>query len=186
MRSCSDSGLLLEKVFEGLARVGWTAGGWLRKGGGDLRGLLIGGGRGVLFDGGAEFVELAIVLAIFWSDAFGDRLGTFKLRAGIEEAALFAAMEFGIALGAGAAGVEAGSENGAAIGAACTGDSADHARSARAEMIVLSAGTALGWLAFRAGLLFFFGIAIAAMAVLTIHKFLRTLARTLASLRCER
>jgi hypothetical protein len=53
-------------------------------------------------------------------------------------------------------------------------------------MIVLSARAALGWLAFRAGLLFFVAIAIAAMAVLTIHKFLRTLARTPAWLRCER
>jgi hypothetical protein len=45
-------------------------------------------------------------------------------------------------------------------------------------MIVLAAGTALGRLAFGAGLLFFFAIAIAAMAVLTIHKILRKLAET--------
>ena len=43
-------------------------------------------------------------------------------------------------------------------------------------MIVLSAGTALRWLAFGAGLLFFVAIAIAAMAVLTIHRYLRALA----------
>src|SRR6201993_1785912 len=103
------AGLLLEQVFEGLARIGLTAGNGLRKSGGNLRRLLIRRGSGVLLNGGAEFVELEIVLAVFWSDAFGNRLRTFKLRAGIKEAALFAAVEFGVALGAGTAGVKAGS-----------------------------------------------------------------------------
>jgi hypothetical protein len=40
----------------------------------------------------------------------------------------------------------------------------------------------LGRFTFGAGLLFFVAIAIAAMAVLTIHKFLRTLALTITSL----
>ena len=146
-----------------------------------MRRLLIRRGSGVLLNGGAEFVELAIVLSVFWSDAFGNRLRTFKLRAGIKEAALFAAVEFGVALGAGAAGVEAGSQDRSTIGAARSGDRADHARSARAEMIVLSAGTALGRLAFGTGLLFFVAIAIAAMAVLTIHRYLRAL----GSRQCE-
>ena len=175
------AGLLLEQVFEGLARIGWTARNRLRKSGGNLRRLLIGGGSGVLLDGGAEFVELAIVLAVFGSDAFRDRLRAFKLRAGIEKAALFAAMKFGVALGAGAFGVETRGEDRAAIGAAGASDGADHARSAGTEMIVLSAGTALWGLTFGARLLFFIGIAIAAMTVLTIHKILRTLARTLTS-----
>jgi hypothetical protein len=85
-------------------------------------------------------------------------------------------VEFGVALWAGAGGVEAGDEDRTAIGATRAGDSADHARSARAEMIVLTAGTALRGLAFGAGLLFFFGIAVAAMAVLTIHRYLRAVA----------
>src|ERR1700756_285082 len=168
--------LLLEQVFEGLARIGRTARNRLWKSGGDLRRLLIRRGSGVLLDGGAEFVELAIVLAVFGSDAFGNRLRTFKLRTGIEEAALFAAMQFGVALGAGAAGVEAGGEDSSTIGAARAGYRADHARSARAEMIVLSARTALRRLAFGAGLLFFVAIAIAARGVLPIHRSLRALA----------
>jgi len=135
--------------------------------------LLIGRGSRVLFDGHAEFVEFAGVFAVLGSDALGDRLGAFKLCAGIEEAALFAAVEFGVALGAGAGGVEAGDQNSAAIGASGAGDGADHAGGAGTEMIVLSSRTALRGLAFGAGLLFFFGIAIAAMAVLTIHGFLR-------------
>jgi hypothetical protein len=141
-----------------------------------LRGLLIGSRRSVFFDGHAEFIEFAGVFAVLGSDAFGDRLGTFKLGAGIEEAALFAAMEFGVALGAGAGGVEASDEDRAAIGAAGSGNGAYHAGSAGTEMIVLTAGTALRGLTFGAGLLFFFGIAVAAMAVLTIHKYLRAMA----------
>jgi hypothetical protein len=161
--------LLFEEVFEGLAGVERTAGSGLRSGG-DLRGLLVGGWRGVLFNGHSEFVEFAGVFAVFWSDAFGDGLHTFKLRAGIEKAALFAAVEFGVAFRAGAVGVEARGENRAAIGAAGTSDGANHAGSAGAEMIVLSAGTALRRLAFWAGLLFFFGIAVTAMAILAIHN----------------
>ena len=124
--------LLLKKIFEGLAGVGRTAGSRLRKSGGDLRGLLIGGGCGVLFDGHAEFVEFAGVLAVFRSDAFGDGLRTFKLRAGIEEAALLAAVKLGVALGAGAGGVEACDQDRAAIGTARSGDGANHARGAGA------------------------------------------------------
>jgi len=166
--------LLFEEVFEGLAGIERTTGSRFRGGCSDLGGLLIRSGSSVLFDGGAKFVELAVVLAILGRDAFRDGLRALKLRTGIEEAALLAAVQFGVALGAGAGGIEAGSQHGAAIGAARAGHRANHARSARAEMIVLSAGSALGWFAFRAGLLFFFAIAIAAMAVLAIHRFLRT------------
>ena len=171
-----ETELFFEKVFEGLAGIGRTARSWLGKCGGDLRGLLIGSGCGVLFDGHAEFVELAGVLAVFGGDALGDGLRTFKLRAGIEEAALLAAVKLGVALGAGAGGVESGDEDRAAIGAAGSSDGANHARGAGTEMIVLSSGTTLRGLAFGAGLLFFFGIAIAAMAVLTIHRNLRAMA----------
>jgi len=142
--------LLLEEILEGLASVGRTAGNGLRKRCSDLRGLLIRGGRGVLFDGGAKFVELAVILAVLGSDALRDGLSTFKLRAGIEKATLFAAMKFGVALGASTRGVEAGSENRAAIGAAGAGDGANHAGSAGTEMIVLAAGTALRRLTFGA------------------------------------
>src|SRR5258708_26650866 len=147
--------LLLEEMLEGLASVWRTAGNGFRKRCGDLRGLLIRSRRGVLFDGGAEFVELAVILAVLGSDALGNGLRAFKLRAGIEETALFAAMKFRIALGTSARGIEAGSENRAAIGAAGAGHGADHAGRAGSEMIVLAAGTALGRLTFGAGLLFF-------------------------------
>jgi len=159
-----------------LASIGRTAGSRFREGRRDLRRLLVSGGSGIFFDGGAEFVKLAIIFAVLGSDAFGDGLRAFELGAGIEEATLLAAVEFGVALGAGTAGVKASYEHRATIGAARTSDGTDHAGSARTEMIVLSAGTSLRWLTFWAGLLFFFGIAIPAMTVLAIHKFLRTLA----------
>ena len=170
----TGNALLLKQILECLASVERAAGCWLRDG--NLRGLLVGGRSGVLFDRRAELIELAVVLAVFGSDALWNRLRALKLRARIEEAALFAAVEFGVALGAGTAGVKASDENRATIGATSSGDRADHPGSARTEMIVLSAGTALRRFAFWAGLLFFFGIAIAAMTVLAIHKFLRTLA----------
>jgi hypothetical protein len=170
--------LFFEEILEGLASVGWTAGNGIRESSSNLRRLLIGSRSGVLFNGGAKFVKLAIVFAVFGSDALRNILRALKLGAGIKETTLFAAVKFGIALGAGAAGIETGSKHGSAIGAAGAGDGADHARSARSEMIILSAGAALRGLAFGARFLFFVAIAISAMAVLTIHKFLRTLLPT--------
>ena len=122
--------LFFEKVFESLARVGGTRRSGFRDGG-LLRWLGVGRGRRVFFDGRAKFVKSAGVLAVFGRDAFGDRLRTLELRAGIEEAALLAAVEFEAALGALAVGIEAGGEDGAAVGAARAGDGADHARGAR-------------------------------------------------------
>ena len=142
--------LLLKKIFKGLASIGWTAGSWLRKGGGDLCGLLIGRWRGIFFDGGAKFIELTVVLAVLGSNALGNRLGAFKLRAGIEEAALLAAMELGVALWTGAGGVESRDENRTAIGAACAGYGADHSGGAGPEMIVLASRSALRRFALRA------------------------------------
>jgi len=139
-------------------------------------GALLGvrGGGGVFFDGGAEFVEGAIILGVFGGDALGDRLSALKLGGAVKEAALLAAVELEAALGALAVGVEAAGEHGAAIGAAGASDGADHARGARAELI--GARTAVGWFAVvRAVFLFlFFRVAIAAVIVLAIHRNLRT------------
>ena len=114
-----------------MASVGGTRRSGFRDGG-LLRWLGVGRGRGVFFYGGAKFVEGAGVLAVFGRDALGNRLRTLELRAGIEEAALLAAMKFEMALGALAVGIETGCEDGAAVGAARAGDGADHARRARA------------------------------------------------------
>ena len=97
--------LFLEEVFESLASIVGARRGW-RGGGRYLRGLRIGSRSRVLFDGHSEFVELAVVLGVFGSDAFRDRLGALKLGAGIEEAALLATVQFELALGALAVRVE--------------------------------------------------------------------------------
>ncbi len=137
-------------------------------------GLLVRGGSRVLFDRHAEFVELAGILAVLGSDAFWDGLHAFKLGAGVEVATLFAAVKLGVAFRASTAGIEARSEDSAAVRAARAGDGTDHARRARAEVIVLSARTASGRPLFGTCFsVFFFRIAVTAMAVLTIHKRLR-------------
>ena len=127
---------------------------------------------GVLFDGGAEFVKLAIVFAVLGSDALGDGLRAFELDAGIEEAALFAGVKFELAFGAFAIGVEAGGQDCAAIGTAAAGDSADHSRRAWTELVgaTRAAGGRLAAIMMNLGFFFvFFRVAITAVAVLTIH-----------------
>jgi len=163
--------LLFEKILEGLAGV---VGARRRGAGGsrDLRGLSVGSGGGVFFNGHAEFVELAVVFGVFGSDAFGDGLGALELGAGIEEAALFAAVKFELALGTLTVGIETGGEDSAAIRTSPASDGADHARGARAELI--GAGTALRRLTLVLFSFFaFFRVAVTAMTVLSIHNRLR-------------
>jgi hypothetical protein len=170
--------LLFEEILEGLARVERARGRGFR-GCCCLRGLRIAGGCGVFFNGHAKFVERARVFGIFGRDALGDGLRTFELRAAIEEAALLAAVKLEIALGALAVGIEAGSEDGAAIRTARARDGADHAGSARPQMIVLAARATLRGFAVVRTLFFvlLFAIAITAMAILTVHVRLRITVR---------
>jgi len=169
--------LLFEEVFEGLAGVAGT-----RRGGrsGAIRGRLrVGSGSSILFDGHTKFIERTVVASIFRGDALGNGLHTFKLRAGIEETALLAAVELEVALGAGAVGVKTWGKDCAAVGTSRAGDGADHARGARAELIGASRTARWGLLLVRSlALLRFFGIAIAAVTVLSIHKYLRPPAAT--------
>ena len=163
--------LLFEEILEGLAGVVVARRG--RRGGRSSL-LRVRGGRGVFFHGGAKFVEGAVVLCVLGSDAFGNRLRAFKLRAAVEEAALFATVQLESALGALAVGVEAAGEHCAAIGTARACHGADHARRSRSELI--GARTALRRLAVvRAFLLvLLFRVAIAAVTILSIHKRLHT------------
>src|SRR2546428_188094 len=91
--------------------------------------------RSIFFNGHAEFVKGTGVLCVLRRDAFLDRLGAFELRAGIEKAALFAAVQFGLALGALPVGIESRCEHSTAIGTARAGDRADHTGRAGAELI---------------------------------------------------
>src|SRR5258708_21284325 len=159
--------LLFEKVLEGLARVVVARRG--RRGG---RGSLVrvGGGSGVFLDSGAKLIKFAGVLSVLGRDALGDRLRAFKLRAAIEEATLFAAVQLEGALGTLAVGVETVGEHRTTIGAARARHGADHARRARTELI--GARTALRRLAVVRAvlLLLLFRVAITAVIILSIHK----------------
>ena len=128
------NGLLFEKVLEGLAGVGVTRRPVGRRGTRRVW-LRVRGWRGIFFDGHAKFVEGAGVLGVLGRDALLDGLGTLELRAGVEKAALFAAVQFGLALGTRPVGIKSRSEDGSAIGAARARNRADHARRARSELI---------------------------------------------------
>ena len=137
-----------------------------------MRGLGVGSGSGVFFNGHAEFIELAVVFGVFGSDAFGDGLGTLKLGAGIEEAALFATVKLELTLGTLAVWIETGGQDSAAVGTTSAGDGADHARGARAELIGARA-TLRRFALVLFSLFAFFRVAVTAMTVLSIHKRLR-------------
>jgi hypothetical protein len=178
-RSCSqtrdaadEDELLLEKIVESLA---CTALAWRRswRGAGSRR-LCVGSRRRIFFYRGAKFVKFAVVFPIFRRDAFRNRLRAFKLRAGIEIAALFAAVQFQLALGARSVRIEARRQHRPAIRAPRARHGSHHARRARPELIG-SARPARRWLAVvRFIFLFaFFRVAVPAVTVLSIHKRLR-------------
>ena len=162
--------LLFEEIFEGLAGV-VRARGRRRSG---ACGLRVRSGRSVFLDGHAKLVELAVVPGILGRDALANGLRALELRAGIEEAALLAAMQFELALGTLAVGVETGGQDGAAIRTARARDGSDHAGSARAELVGAARTTRRRLLFVRAfALLTFLRIAVTAMTILAIHKRLR-------------
>jgi hypothetical protein len=165
--------LFFEQIFKGLARIRVAR---RRSSGSGTRGcrLSVGSWCGILFDGRAKFVKGAGVFRVFRRDALLDRLGAFELRAGIEEAALFAAVQFGLTLGTRPAGIETWCEDSAAVGTPRPRHRADHARRARAELIG-AARAAGGRLAIMRLVLFIllFGVAVTAVSVLSIHKRLR-------------
>lgn len=165
-------GLLLEEVLESLAGIQRASRRSFRR---RLRGLRVGRWRGVLLYRRAEFVERAGIFCILRRDALGNRLRALELGAAVEEPALFAAVQLKIALGTLSTGIEARDKYRAAVRAPRPGDRADHAGCARAEMIV-RARPALGRFAVMRPLFLFllFRIAVAAMAILAIHKRLRT------------
>jgi len=172
---CAMEELLFEEILEGLAGVIGT---WRRKSSG-TRGLRVRSGRGVFFDGHAEFVELAIVLGVLGGNAFFNRLGTLELRAGVEEAALLATMQLELTFGTLAIGIETRGEDGAAVGTAGARNGSHHARGARAELIGAARATRGRLLFVRAlALLTFLRIAVTAMTILAIHKRLRPPALT--------
>jgi hypothetical protein len=110
-----------------------------------------GRGRGIFFDGGAKFVERAIVPLIFLRDPLGNGLHAFESRGRIEIRALFAGVQFEAAARTLALGVEPRLQDCTAIRTPGAGDGADHARRTRPDLI-------LSWVAFRRTFLFFLGL----------------------------
>ena len=166
--------LLLKQIFERLAGIHRPA--VARSFRGNLGGLQIRGGRRILFYGGPELIERAIVLSILGRNSRRDRLCAFKLRAGIEKTALLATVQFEIALRTLPVRVESGDQHRTTIRATRSRDRPHHAWRTWTQMIRRSAWSALRRFAFSISLLvlfLFFGITIAAVTVLAIHKRLR-------------
>jgi len=174
-KSPALAALLFEEVFEGLACVARAR----RRRRSGACGLRIRSGRGVFLDGHAKFVELAVVARVLGRDALANGLRALELRASVEEAALLAAMQFELALGTFAVGIETGGKDGAAIGTAGACNGSDHARGARAELIGAARAASRRLLFVRALALFtLLRIAVTAMTILAIHKRLRPPALT--------
>src|SRR5262245_29964984 len=131
--------LFFEEILESLAGVVRARRRSARRAGR----LRIRSGRGGFFHGRAEVVESAMVLGVFGRDAFFNWVRALELRAGIEEAALLATMQFELALGTLTIGVKARGEDRATIGTAGARDGSNHARGTRAELI--GAARAAGW-----------------------------------------
>lgn len=164
--------LLLEKIVECLPRIAVAR---RRSGRGTgSGGLCVRSRCRVFFHRGAEFVKFAVVLPVLWRNAFRDRLRAFKLRAGIEVAALFAAVQFQLAFRARSIRIETRRQHRTAIRAARACHGSHHARRARPELI-RSPWPARGWFAVVRFFFFlvFFRVAVPAVTVLSIHKRLR-------------
>src|ERR1700684_17914 len=131
--------LLLEKILESLARVVGTPRSSSNR---SSYGVIY--RRGIFFHGHAEFKKRAIVFCIFFRDALEDGLRAFKLLAGIEVNALFAAMQFGVAAGTLTIRIEARHQHRAAAGTARPHHGSHHARRSRAHHFLLRAGLTLG------------------------------------------
>jgi len=177
----SDSiALLLEQILERLSRIERPRGG--RRFRGNLGGLRVGCGRRVLLHRHPEFVEVAIVLGILRRYARRHRLRAFELCASIKEPALLAAMQLETTLRTFALGIEARHQHRSTIRAASPRYRADHARRSRPQVIGRPTRSTLGWfaiLSFSFFVLFLlFGLTIAAVTVLAIHKRLRPSAST--------
>ncbi len=114
-----------------------------------------------------------MVLNVLRRNAIGNGLRALETHAGIKVAALLAAVQFKLALWAGAFRIETGSEDRSAIGATGARDGADHARGARAELIGPARAPSRGLFARSFFFFFVFRVAIAAVTVLTIHTSLR-------------
>src|SRR5580700_2050499 len=163
--------LLLEEILEGLARVVGTP----RSGSNRGSYSVVHQGR-IFFDGHAEFEKRAIVFRVFFGDALGDRLRAFKLLAGIEVNALFAAVQLGVATRTLTIRIEARHQHRAATGTARPHHGSHHAGGSRAHHFLLGAGLALGTRVAVGAvssvpfLVFGVAVAVAPLLILPVHR----------------
>ena len=167
--------LLLEQILERLPRIVRPE--MRRRRRRCCRWLRIRSRRRILFNRHAELVEFAVVLGVLRRNALRNRLRAFKLRSRIEKSALFAAMQFRLALRTLPVGIEPRRQHGPAAGAPPARHRAHHPRRARPEL-VRSPRPALRRLPVVTFVSFFFlvvlfRVSIPAVAVLTVHKRLR-------------
>lgn len=108
-----DGELFLKQVVKRLASIVGPDGGKTARSG--RPGNRYRRGSRILFDGGAERVERAIVSSIFFGNALCYGPGAFKLRGSIEICALLAAVEFEPTARASPLGVKAGMQDRTAI-----------------------------------------------------------------------
>ena len=166
--------LLLEQILERLPRIQRAR----RSGrlGGGLRRLHVRSRCRIFLHRRTEFIKRAVVLCILRRYPCRYRLRALKLCARVEIAALLAAMQLKIALWAFSAWIEPGHQHRAAIRAARPCYRPHHSRCPRPQMIRGSSRSALRRLAIPVSFFVFFllfGITIAAVTVLAIHKRLR-------------
>lgn len=127
--------------------------------------------RCILFNSHAHLEERAIILRAFFHDGFRYRLCAFKLCAGIEVHALFAAMKFVSASRANARRHKSRRQNISASAASCSQHRANHPRSARTYLF----GSRTAWLLWSSFSFFgFSGILITVLLVFSIQLTLTT------------
>ena len=166
--------LLLEQILERLPRVQWSSGS--RRLSGNLGRLHIGSWCSILLYRGPELVKRAVILGILRGDSCRDCLRALELRSAVKEPALLTAMELETALGTFSKRVKARHQHRPAIRTAGSRYRADHPWGARPEMIGRATRSTLRRFPLPVLLLasfLFFGITIAAVTVLAIHKRLR-------------
>jgi hypothetical protein len=167
-------GLLLEEIFKRLPGIEGTAGGGRFDR--NLRGLHVRSRCGILLYRSPEFVERALIPGVFGRNPGRNRLRALELRSGIKETALLATMQFKTAFRTFSKGIEPRHKNRSAIGTSCSSYCPHHSRRARTKVIRRASWSALWRLALPVLLVpsfLLFGIPIAAVTVLAIHKRLR-------------
>ena len=128
----SDAHLFFKQVLKSFARAVDRAGHMRRSGSGGGDGFgRFGRPGGFAGNGDAGAEEIALIRLVLGDDAFGDWFGALEVRGGVKKSALAAAVQLGVAFGAGLREVEASRERICAMITTTCGHILDHPREAR-------------------------------------------------------